>query len=603
MSLKVHNSLSRKKEIFKSITDGHVGMYVCGPTVSGESHLGHARPFITFDVIYRYLLYLGYKVRYVRNITDAGHFEEEGREAEDKISNKAVIEKLEPMELVQKYTNLFHWAMTQFNNLPPSIEPTATGHIVEQINMIEEIIKDGYAYVANGSVYFDVEKYNTDYSKKGLPYGILSGRNIEEQLDTTRDLDNQEEKRNKNDFALWKNAPPEHIMRWKSPWGEGFPGWHIECSAMSTKYLGDVFDIHGGGMDLIFPHHECEIAQSTVCNHKTPAHYWLHNNMITINGKKMGKSYNNVIKLSELFGGTHPLLTQAFHPMTIRFFILQTHYRSTVDFSNEALMAAEKGLKRLWEAYENLNSYRKKEIDNDQKYLNLYNNLCLLKSSDSIIIVNYLLKKIYLSVYKKIQIEDIEKLSTLHEKEQFHSWEEFTDWTKLDEMYNQNENLLLNISVLSETDKELLKSTEYVFSQYSTATGQHDLIHHLNVFTHYMNDDFNTAKVIALMFERYVAFFNQIKYIQADQQFTLPKTFIVVINAIFKTYLEDIFGLKGDGVDNEQLNGVLQLLIDIRKEAKAKKDFVTSDTIRNELIKLGVQLKDEKDGSVSYSVN
>ncbi len=499
MSLRVHNSLSRKKETFKSITDGHVGMYVCGPTVSGESHLGHARPFITFDVIYRYLLSLGYKVRYVRNITDAGHFEEEGREAEDKISSKAVIEKLEPMELVQKYTNLFHWAMTQFNNLPPSIEPTATGHIVEQINMIEEIIKDGYAYVANGSVYFDVEKYNSDFSKKGQPYGLLSGRNIEEQQDTTRELENQDEKRNKNDFALWKNAPPEHIMRWKSPWGEGFPGWHIECSAMSTKYLGDEFDIHGGGMDLIFTHHECEIAQSTVCNHKTPARYWLHNNMITINGRKMGKSYNNVIKLSELFGGTHPLLTQAFHPMTIRFFILQTHYRSTLDFSNEALIAAEKGLKRLWEGYENL---------------------------------------------QKLRVTSNQQPET-------------------------------------ETDSKALKL--------------------LGEFDEFMDDDFNTAKVLANMFEL-VPIINGLKNKQLEADTLSPST-IQSLQQKFKIYLEDIFGLRGDSVDNEQLNGVLQLLINIRKEAKAKKDFVTSDTIRNELIKLGVQLKDEKDGTVSYSVN
>jgi cysteinyl-tRNA synthetase len=351
-SLKVYNSLTRQKEIFNPLIAGHVGMYVCGPTVSGESHLGHARPYITFDVIYRYLQYLGYKIRYVRNITDAGHFEEEGREAEDKISKKAVIEKLEPMELVQKYTNLFHWAMEQFNTIAPSIEPTATGHIVEQIVMIEKIIEEGYAYVSNGSVYFDVEKYNADFSKKGMPYGMLSGRVLDNQLDTTRALDNQEEKKNMPDFALWKNAPPEHIMRWKSPWGEGFPGWHIECSAMSTKYLGGEFDIHGGGMDLQFPHHECEIAQSAVCNHKTMARYWLHNNMITINGRKMGKSYNNVIKLSEMFSGDHPLLEQAYSPMTIRFFILQSHYRSTLDFGNEALQAAEKGLKRLWEAYE-----------------------------------------------------------------------------------------------------------------------------------------------------------------------------------------------------------------------------------------------------------
>lgn len=506
MPLKVYNSLSRKKEEFKSLIDGRVGMYVCGPTVSGESHLGHARPFITFDFIYRYLLYLGYKVRYVRNITDAGHFEEEGREAEDKISTKAVIEKLEPMELVQKYTNLFHWAMDQFNNLPPSIEPTATGHIVEQINMIEEIIKDGYAYIANGSVYFDVEKYNTDFSKKGLPYGMLSGRNIEEQLDTTRDLDNQDEKRNKNDFALWKNAPPQHIMRWKSPWGEGFPGWHIECSAMSTKYLGDEFDIHGGGMDLQFPHHECEIAQSTVCNHKTPARYWLHNNMITINGRKMGKSYNNVIKLSELFTGSHPLLTQAFHPMTIRFFILQSHYRSTLDFSNEALQAAEKGLKRLWEAYENL---------------------------------------------QKLQVSGCQLPVTR------------------------------NLQPVTELDIKV-KSL-------------------LDEFDEFMDDDFNTAKVLANMFEL-VPIINAIKNKQLNADSLSESTFKLLQQKL-KVYLEDIFGLKGDGINNEQLNGVLQLLINIRKEAKAKKDFVTSDIIRNELIKLKVQLKDEKDGTVSYAIN
>lgn len=506
MSLKVYNSLSRKKEEFRSITRDHVGMYVCGPTVSGESHLGHARPFITFDVIYRYLLSLGYKVRYVRNITDAGHFEEEGREAEDKISSKAVIEKLEPMELVQKYTNLFHWAMDQFNNLPPSIEPTATGHIVEQINMIEEIIKDGYAYVANGSVYFNVEKYDTDFSKKGLPYGILSGRNIEEQLDTTRELDNQDEKRNKNDFALWKNAPPEHIMRWKSPWGEGFPGWHIECSAMSTKYLGEEFDIHGGGMDLQFPHHECEIAQSTVCNHKTPAHYWLHNNMITINGRKMGKSYNNVIKLSELFTGSHPLLTQAFHPMTIRFFILQSHYRSTLDFSNEALQAAEKGLKRLWEAYENL-------------------------------------QKLQVAGYKLPETGNLQPVTEL------------------------------DIKV-----KNLLDE-----------------------FDEFMNDDFNTAKVLGNMFEL-VPIINGIKNKQLAAG-SLNDSTIQLLQQKLKVYLEDIFGLKGDGIDNEKLNGVMQLLISIRKDAKTKKDFVTSDTIRNELIKLGIQLKDEKDGTVSYTIN
>jgi len=400
---------------------------------------------------------------------------------------------------VQKYTNLFHWAMTQFNNLQPSIEPTATGHIVEQINMITQIIADGYAYVANGSVYFDVEKYNTDFSAKGLPYGMLSGRNIEEQLDTTRELDNQEEKRNKNDFALWKHAPPEHIMRWTSPWGDGFPGWHIECSAMSTKYLGKEFDIHGGGMDLQFPHHECEIAQSTVCNHITPARYWLHNNMITINGKKMGKSYNNVIKLSELFSGQHPLLTQAFHPMTIRFFILQTHYRSTLDFGNEALLAAEKGLRRLWDSYENL-----------QK---------------------------------------------------------------------------LDIRAEVSADPELETKVKGLLDEFDV----------------FMSDDFNTAKVLANMFEL-VPTINALKNKQIPDN-TLSKDIVELMKTKFESYLENILGLKGENLKNDQLEGVLQLLISIRKESKLKKDFVTSDIIRNELLKLGVQLKDEKDGSMSYSFN
>ena len=497
MSLKIYNSLTRQKEEFIPLNKGYAGMYVCGPTVSGESHLGHARPYITFDIVYRYLVHLGYKVRYVRNITDAGHFEEEGRAAEDKISNKAILEKLEPMELVQKYTNLFHWAMQQFNNIEPSIEPTATGHIVEQITMIEKIIADGYAYVNNGSVYFDVHKYNEDFSKKGMPYGILSGRNLEEQIESTRDLDNQHEKRNKADFALWKNAPPEHIMRWKSPWGEGFPGWHIECSAMATKYLGTQFDIHGGGMDLQFPHHECEIAQSNVCNHIAPVRYWMHNNMITINGKKMGKSYNNVIKLSELFSGNHPLLEQAYHPMTIRFFILQSHYRSTLDFGNEALQASEKAFKRLWEAYENL---LKIEVGNWQA----------------------------------------------------------TD-TALDEKINQQ----------------------------------------VAEFTTFIEDDFSTAKVLANMFE-IVPVINGIKNKQVAQN-TISSNTITLMQQQFKLFIENILGLQYEEKNSEKLSGILQLLVDIRKQAKAQKDFVTSDTIRNELLRLGVQLKDEKDGTVTWS--
>ncbi|MBN8836859.1 MAG: cysteine--tRNA ligase [Sphingobacteriia bacterium] len=505
MSLVIYNSLTRKKETFVPLTQGYVGLYVCGPTVSGESHLGHARPYVTFDVVYRYLTHLGNKVRYVRNITDAGHFEEEGREAEDKISKKATLEKLEPMELVQKYTNLFHWAMLQMNNVEPSIEPTATGHIVEQINMIETIIKDGYAYVVNGSVYFDVEKYHADFSKKGLPYGILSGRVLEDMLETTRELDNQEEKRNRADFALWKNAPPEHIMRWKSPWGEGFPGWHIECSAMSTKYLGDEFDIHGGGMDLQFPHHECEIAQSAVCNHKSPARYWMHNNMITINGRKMGKSYNNVIKLSELFSGNHPILEQAYHPMTIRFFILQTHYRSTLDFSNEALQASEKGLKRLWEAYENLG---KLPVTNNQQPVTS------------------------------------------------------------------------NLKPVTELDETVLKL--------------------LNELDEFMNDDFSTAKVLANIFEL-VPTINALKNKQLAAD-ALSNDVIVFMQQKLKLFIEDILGLKFENSGGEHLDGVLQLLINIRKEAKTKKDFVTSDKIRNELSAMGIQLKDEKDGSVSWSI-
>lgn len=501
-SLKVYNTLTRQKEEFTSITPGHVGMYVCGPTVSGESHLGHARPYITFDIVYRYLQYLGYKVRYVRNITDAGHFEEEGREAEDKISKKAVIEKLEPMELVQKYTNMFHLAMKEFNTIAPSIEPTATGHIVEQIVMIEKIIADGYAYVSNGSVYFDVDKYNTDFSKQDLPYGILSGRVLDDQLDTTRDLDGQDEKRNKSDFALWKNAPPEHIMRWHSPWGEGFPGWHIECSAMSTKYLGDQFDIHGGGMDLQFPHHECEIAQSAVVNNKMAARYWIHNNMITINGRKMGKSYNNVIKLSELFSGNNPILEQAYTPMTIRFFILQTHYRSTLDFGNEALQASEKGLRRLWEAHEVLQKMKASELTfNDQ-------------------------------------------------------------------------------NVDAELDTKLLS-----------------LLEDFEVF---MNDDFSTAKVLANMFE-IVPVINSIKDKHISPS-ALSRTTFDLMQMKMKLFVEDIFGLKSEQQgDNGKLDGVLKVLIELRKQSKAKKDYATSDVIRKQLLELGIALKDEKDGNISYS--
>ncbi len=492
MALSVYNSLSRQKEVFEPIHPPHVGMYVCGPTVSGESHLGHARPYITFDVVYRYLLHLGYKVRYVRNITDAGHFEEEGREAVDKIADKAILEKMEPMELVHKYTNLFHWAFRKFNTLDPSIEPTATGHIVEQIGMIETLLKDGYAYEVNGSVYFDVEKYAKSYD-----YGKLSGRVIDDLLETTRELEGQEEKRNKADFALWKKAPPKHIMRWNSPWGDGFPGWHIECSAMATKYLGKYFDLHGGGMDLMFPHHESEIAQSTICNNHTPAKYWMHNNMITINGKKMGKSYNNVIKLTELFSGDHPLLTQAFSPMTVRFFILQTHYRSTLDFSSEALEASERGLKRLWESYETL-----------------------------------------------------KKLSR-----------------------SENE---------SAPDKELDEKLNKLMDQ----------------LTEFIEDDFNTAKVLANLFE-IVPVINSFKDgiidINAITSSTLSR-----LKETFALFLEEILGLKNESEVDEKFVGVMDLLVEIRKDAKSKKDFFTSDKIRNQLTEIGIEMKDEKDGKISW---
>jgi cysteinyl-tRNA synthetase len=435
----------------------------------------------------------------VRNITDAGHFEEEGKVAEDKIASKAILEKLEPMELVQKYTQLYHWAMDQFNNLPPSIEPTATGHIVEQIEMIKKIIADGYGYEANGSVYFDVVKYNDVYSKKNQPYGILSGRNLEEQLDTTRELENQEEKKNKVDFALWKNAPAEHIMRWQSPWGEGFPGWHIECSAMATKYLGKKFDIHGGGMDLQFPHHECEIAQSTVCNHELPARYWMHNNMITINGRKMGKSYNNVIKLSELFTGNHPELTQAYAPMTVRFFILQSQYRGTLDFSNEALQASEKALKRLMEGYE---------------------------------------------------------------------------WLKAQSFVG-----------------EAKAKDEALDLQLNKWIGE---------LTEFMDDDINTAKVVANIFE-IIPVINSLKDKHITQDAVATSTWNHVQSQLV-VFIESILGLKVEaGANLEQLKGVIDLLIEIRKESKANKDFATSDKIRNQLMNMGIQLKDEKDGSMSYT--
>lgn len=347
--LQIYNTLSHKKEKFTPLKAPFVGMYVCGPTVYGDAHLGHARPAITFDLIYRYLLHQDYKVRYVRNITDVGHLEADADEGEDKIAKKARLEQLEPMEVVQYYVNRYRENMKQLNVLPPSIEPHASGHIIEQIEMVKQIQDKGFAYETNGSLYFDVEKYNRSHN-----YGILSGRKIEDLIANTRELEGQDEKKNPMDFALWKKAQPEHIMRWPSPWSNGFPGWHMECSAMGCKYLGEEFDIHGGGMDLMFPHHEAEIAQSQIANGKQSVKYWMHNNMVTLNGKKMGKSLGNAIDLQAAFTGEHKLMEQAYSPMTIRFFILQAHYRSTLDFSNEALKAAEKGLDRLLKAIETI---------------------------------------------------------------------------------------------------------------------------------------------------------------------------------------------------------------------------------------------------------
>ncbi len=490
--LTITNSFTRAKEIFDPLHAPHVGMYVCGPTVSGETHLGHARPYITFDVVFRYLKYLGYKVRYVRNITDAGHFEEEGREAEDKVANKAKLEMLEPMELVTKYTNIYHDMMALLNTERPSIEPTATGHIVEQIEMIKDLMAKGFAYEANGSVYFDVLKY-----AKTNDYGKLSGRILDDMIAGSRELENQEEKRNAADFALWKKAAPEHIMQWNSPWGMGFPGWHIECSAMATKYLGTTFDIHGGGMDLQFPHHESEIAQSSISNGKPPVKYWMHNNMITVMGKKMGKSYGNTITLNEMFTGAHALLEQPYSPMTVRFFILQTHYRSTLDFTNMGLQAAEKGLQRLMNAN------------------------AILKA------MNY----------------DVVGQATNN-----------------------------GGSAEDEAVKKLIADL-------------HDQ----------MNDDLNTAMVMATLFEL-SGKINAWKNGQQQMSVT-PETF-QLLKKTFYDFTEVILGLKDEtAADNSNMDDVMQLVISLRKQAREKKDFATSDIIRDELLKAGIQLKDSKDGT------
>ena len=479
--LTIYNTLTRKKEQFVPVHNNLVGMYVCGPTVYGDAHLGHARPAITFDLLFRYLQNLGYKVRYVRNITDVGHLEHDADEGEDKIAKKARLEQKEPMEVVQYFLNRYHKNMEDLNVLPPSIEPHASGHIIEQIEFTQKILDAGYAYVSEGSVYFDVEKYNKDYN-----YGKLSGRNIDELLETTRELDGQSEKRRSMDFALWKKAQPEHIMRWPSPWSDGFPGWHMECSAMGCKYLGEEFDIHGGGMDLMFPHHECEIAQSTAALGKESVRYWMHNNMITINGQKMGKSLGNFITLEELFTGNHKLLAQAYSPMTIRFFILQAHYRSTVDFSNEALQASEKGLARLMEAYERLGK--------------------------------------------------------------------------------------LTASATSTVDVKGLRD------KCDAA----------------MNDDLNSPIAISHLFDACKAI-NSV----SDGKGTISTEDLSELKNVFKLYIEDIFGLKSDAKSDagtDAYKKAIDLLLNIRLEAKRNKDWGTSDKIRNELTALGFSIKDTKDG-------
>jgi cysteinyl-tRNA synthetase len=481
-NLFIYNSLSRKKEAFIPLNPPFLGLYVCGPTVYSNAHLGHARPAIIFDLLYRYLMHLGYKVRYVRNITDVGHLEDEATgEGEDRITKKARQEHLEPMEVVQKYMNTFHRNMDQLNTLPPSIEPRASGHIIEQQEFIKTLIEKGYAYEINGSVYFDVMKYNSKYN-----YGKLSGRILDELQSNTRNTEGQDEKKNPFDFALWKKASPEHLMNWPSTWSEGFPGWHLECSVMSIKYLGEVFDIHGGGMDLLFPHHECEIAQSTAALGKESVRYWIHNNMITINGQKMARSLGNFITLDELFSGNHTLLEQAYSPMTIRFFILQAHYRSTVDFSNEALQAAEKGLARLMKAVEILNK---------------------LKPSDT---------------------------STI------------------------------NVAELKTKCYEAL------------------------------DDDLNSPVLLSYLFEG-------AKYINSinDGSEKINKSDLELLKKLYNTFIFDILGLIDEttGKGDEKLTGdLINVIINLRQEAKNRKDWSASDKIRAELNKLGIIIKDTKDG-------
>lgn len=481
--LNIYSSLSGKKEEFIPLNKNFVGLYVCGPTVYSNVHLGNCRTFISFDVIYRYLLHLGYKVRYVRNITDVGHLVDDLDEGEDKIAKKARLEQVEPMEIVQKYTLDFHHVLAQFNNLPPSIEPTATGHLLEQIEMIEQIIENGFAYVVNGSVYFDVLKYNEQFN-----YGILSGRKIEDLISGTRDLDGQDEKRNSLDFALWKNASAEHIMKWKSPWGIGFPGWHLECSAMSTKYLGEQFDIHGGGMDLKFPHHECEIAQGCASTGKTPVKYWMHANMLTLNGKKMSKSTGNTLNPDELFSGENDLLSKGFDPMVVRFFMMQAHYSSILDFTSDALMASEKGFNKLMESFSTLKG---------------------LKSNEN---SSFDCEKIILSFYDA------------------------------------------------------------------------------------MNDDFNTPILVANLFEA-VRIINLV----ADGKETISSVDLKSLSTKMNEFVFSVLGLKQEKNKSDgKLEKVMDLVLEMRQDARENKNWTISDLIRDKLNDAGITIKDGKEG-VSWS--
>lgn len=481
--LEIYNSLTGEKEIFKPLTEGYVGMYVCGPTVYSQVHLGNCRTFISFDLVFRYLKHLGYKVRYVRNITDAGHLENDADSGEDRIAKKARLEKIEPMEVVQKYTVDFHETLAKFNNLPPSIEPTATGHIIEQIEAIKEIMSKGLAYETNGSVYFDVLKYN-----ESEHYGILSGRNLEDMIANTRELTAQSDKKNPQDFALWKKAEPQHIMRWPSPWSVGFPGWHLECTVMSSKYLGEEFDIHGGGMDLKFPHHECEIAQGMAANGKNPVNYWMHANMLTLNGKKMAKSTGNNILPEEIFSGKNDVLSKAYSPSVARFFMLQANYRSVLDFSDTALSAAEKGFERLMSAMESL----------DQ-----------LPSSTTGQVGDFLVK----------------------------------DWRQ---------------------------------KCYAA-----------------MNDDFNSPVLIAHLFEA-------VKAVQSikDGKSMISNKDLDLLRESMDAFVFDILGLENENVSKEnvnQLSDVVEMLIELREEARANKNFGLSDRIRDELLRVGIKLNDGKD--------